>query len=108
MRVKRSETVEFNVYLSNELYAQLQNLQNAGLSLSAVSRLAVAKCSELSLGQEEDSSTPKRVLIYLHPEESELLSEICAREGYRSRSQTLRRLIATYLRVNDSAIKALF
>jgi hypothetical protein len=108
MRTKRSETIEFNLYLSQAIFLQLQMLQDVGLGMSAVARLAVRKCSNMPLDADDSDPTPKRVLLYLHPAESTLLDELTAKEGDRSRGQTLRRLIATYLRTNATAINAMF
>jgi Ribbon-helix-helix protein, copG family len=108
MRVKRSELVEFNVYLSLEIYSQLQKLQDAGLSMSAVGRLAVSKCSTMSLDEDDPTSMPKRVQLYLHPEEAETLEQLALYEGDRSKGKILRRMISTYLRVNSTSIEAMF
>lgn len=108
MRTKRTDTIEFNFYVSSELYRQISKLQDAGLSLSAIARLAVQKCAALSLDNDDGTNVPKRLLLYLHTDEARQLDELAAREGDRSRARTLRRLIITYLRINSSAIDTLF
>jgi hypothetical protein len=108
MRAKRSDLVEFNVFFSLKLYARLQQLQEAGLGMSALARLAVRKCADTPLDDDNSDSTPKRVLLYLHPKEAAQLELIAARYGERSKGLVLRRLIFTYLRVNAAAIEAMF
>jgi len=108
MRTKRSELIEINLYLGQEMHTQLQRLQDAGLSMSAVARLAVRKCAGMSLDADDSVSTPKRVLLYLHPDDAKQIEQIAAQEGERSKSSILRRLITTYLRINASAISTMF
>lgn len=109
MRRKRADTVEINFHISSELFTKLNRLQEAGLSLSAIARLAIRKCHNQPLDDDQsDNTLPKRLLLYIHPEEARLLDELSSRYGERSRASSLRRLIATYLRVNASAINDLF
>jgi len=76
--------------------------------MSAVARLAVRKCAGMSLDDVVAGSTPKRVSLYLHPDEASILDQIAAREGERTKGKMLRRLISTYLRINSAAIEAMF
>jgi hypothetical protein len=55
-----------------------------------------------------DDAYPKRVILYLKPEDARLLGELAVRDGDRSRARNLRRLIATYLRINAAAVDDLF
>ncbi len=101
------DTQEFNFHISHHLQRQLAQLQNAGLSMSAIARLAIRKCSALTLDPDDEPACPKRVQLYLHAEDARLLEQLAAHEG-DSRARTLRRLIATYLRLNATAIADLF
>jgi hypothetical protein len=109
MRSSRVDTVEINFHVSNELFAKIHRLQESGLSLSAMARLAIRKCAKLPLEDQEcPGALPKRLLLYLHADDARLLDELAAKEGERSRARTLRKLIHTYLLVNAEAIEALF
>lgn len=108
MQTKAKDRVEFNFHISSELNSQISTLQDAGLSLSAIARLAIRKCGNDSLDEEPEASLPKRVLLYLHPDDAKILESLAAREGDRSRARTLRRLISTFLRSRTSAIAELF
>lgn len=107
MSTKRSNLIEFNVYLGKDLHTRLQTLQEAGLSMSAVARLAVRKCAGMSLDDVIAGST-NRVSLYLHPDDASMLDQVTDREGERSKGKVLRRLISTYLRINSAAIEAMF
>lgn len=106
MRKRNPENVEFNFFISKEMFEKIARLQEAGLSSSAIARLAVRKCSSLPLELKEELSLPKRIQVYLHKDDAALLDELVAKEGDRSRSRILRRLIGTYLRINASAIES--
>jgi len=106
--IKHTNTTEINFHIDVELYRQLAQLQSAGLSQSAVARLAIRKCFNLPLDGDVDNSFPKRLNLYLTEDDAKLLDELANRQGERSRAKTLRRLIATYLRTNASAIESLF
>lgn len=108
MRAKKNDLIEINLYLGLEMHTQLQILQDAGLGMSAVARLAIRKCVGMALDADDSGNTPARVLLYLHPGEAEQLEQATANAGERSKSSMLRRYIATYLRINSSAIDAMF
>jgi hypothetical protein len=108
MRVKRHDLIQINIIASTELHSQLARLQEAGLSFSAIARLAIRKCSGQPLDDETTSPLTKRLLLHLHPDDALMLDNLAKCEGKRSRARTLRRLIVTYLRINAAAIDQLF
>lgn len=109
MRKKRTDVIEVNFHIGHKLHDQLCRLQAAGLNASAVARLAIRKCYNLPPDDDQsDHAFPKRVLLYLHPDEAQLLDTLVNKEGERSRASILRSLITTYLRTNAFAIDALF
>lgn len=76
--------------------------------MSSISRLAIRKFGDSSLTENpDDGAKSKRVVIYLEAEDSEKLEHIAARHGI-SKSEALRRLLATYLSINESALNQLF
>ena len=108
MRNKGTKSIEINFHVGKELFSKMSVLQDAGLNSSAIARLAIRKCSESRLDEESESAFPQRLLLYLHADEAKLLDELAAKQGDRLRAHTLRRLIATYLRIHSSSIEALF
>lgn len=76
--------------------------------MSSISRLAVRKFGDSSLTESpDDGAKSKRVVIYLEADDIEKLELIAARHGI-SKSEALRRLLATYLSINESALNQLF
>jgi hypothetical protein len=103
----KPDRVEFNLHLSTQLYSQISRLSDSRINLSSIARLAIRKCGHGQLDAEDDVSKPKRVLIYLSPEEAAALQKLSEQENI-SRATTLRRLLATYFRINADAIESLF
>jgi hypothetical protein len=103
----KPDRVEFNLHLSSQLYNQISRLSDTGINLSSIARLAIRKCGHTQIDAEYEVSRPKRVLIYLSPEEAAVLQKLSEQENI-SRAMTLRRLLTTYLRINADAIESLF
>jgi len=77
------------------------------MNLSSIARLAIRKCADGPIDPEpEATSYPKRILIYLHPDDATRLQKLADRDGV-SRAVILRRLLTTYLRINATAIESL-
>lgn len=96
----------YNIYLTEPLHRQLARLTEAGLSASAVARLAIRK-RPANLPEGGIESCPVRTTIYVSSDDAAVLTEVAAATGI-SRAETLRRLIAAYLNSNSDAISALF
>lgn len=76
--------------------------------MSSVSRLAIRKFGDSEINEcPDDGAKSKRVVIYLEADDIEKLEAISARHDI-SKSETLRRLLATYLTVNEAALNQLF
>jgi hypothetical protein len=99
--------VELNIYLTANQHAQIARMRETGINMSAIARLAIKKFGVSALAPEDDAPKSKRVVLYLGAEDVTALATLSAREGV-SRSNVLRRLIATYLGVNAEAIESLF
>lgn len=86
----------------------MARLKETGLNMSSISRLAVRKFGDAPLTENpDDAAKSKRVVIYLEADDIEKLEQIAARHGI-SKSEALRRLLATYLTVNEAALNQLF
>lgn len=98
---------ELNIYISESQYEQIATMSRAGLSMSAVARLAIRKHSELPEPEDLISPKAKRIMLYIDNTDAELLESLAATHGI-SRSETLRRLITHYLSSNAESIANLF
>ncbi|NTV48114.1 MAG: hypothetical protein HGA20_00520 [Geobacteraceae bacterium] len=82
-------------------------MREAGLSISTIGRQAIRKLHGATLVADEDIPRPERANLYLTPDDAALLDSVAARENC-PKAVALRRLVATYLSVNASAIDSLF
>lgn len=99
---------EINILLTPQQHSLIARLKETGLNMSSLSRLALRKFGTTNLGEgQDDGAKTKRVVIYLDGDDLESLEAISAREGI-SKSEALRRLLATYLSVNQDALNQLF
>jgi len=99
---------EINVLLTPRQHSIIAKLKETGINMSSLSRLAIRKFGEFSLQQDDgDGAKSKRVVLYLEGEDVDKLEVIAAREGI-TKSETLRRLLAIYLSVNEQALNQLF
>lgn len=98
---------EINILLTPQQHALIARLKETGLNMSSLSRLAIKKFGDACIDTPDDGAKTKRAVIYLEAEDIEKLEEISASKGI-SKSETLRRLLATYLSVNQSALDQLF
>ena len=99
---------EINILLSPQQHSVVAKLKETGLNMSSLSRLAIRKFGEVDLVEStDDGAKSKRAVIYLELEDITGLEAVAARLGI-SKSEALRRLLATYLSVNESAINQLF
>lgn len=101
--------IEINIYITKSQHAELKDLRQLGLNMSSLSRIALNKYQSTPL---ENESTPdtgglKRVQLYLDKSSSELVSCIAANHGI-NRSESLRRVLARYLREHGELIRQLF
>jgi len=101
--------IEINIYLSKSQHAELKNLRQLGLNMSSLSRIALKKyqCTSLDNESTPDIGGLKRVQLYLDERSSELVSSIAINHGI-NRSETLRRVLARYLRDHVELIRQLF
>lgn len=107
--MKTQSRAGFNLYLTHEQYALISRLQAAGVSMSAIARQAVRKCSDAELDANDDSLfRPQRVNLYLEQDDVNMLKSVQQRVGIKSRAKVLRCLIAVYLRIGASSIDVLF
>lgn len=99
---------EINILLTSPQHSLIAKLKETGLNMSSISRLAIRKFSSADLEAYTDSGAKtKRVVIYLEEDDIQTLEFISTKNGL-SRSETLRRLLATYLSVNEKALDQLF
>ncbi len=99
---------EINILLTPQQHGLIAKLKETGVNMSSLSRLAIRKFGKTDFEEStDDSAKTKRVVIYLEAEDIESLETIAARKGI-SKSEALRRLLATYLSVNQDALKQLF
>ncbi len=99
---------EINILLIPLQHSVIAKLKETGINMSSLSRLAVRKFGDSSLDEEfSEGVKSKRVVIYLEGEDIDQLVIIAAREGI-TKSETLRRLLAKYLTVNEIALNQLF
>ncbi len=108
MKNQSSEQIRFFLYLTRDQAAQVGRLRAAGVSASTIARQAIRKYhTSPSLLIEDDTPRPERSNAYISVDDAAALDSVALREGC-SRAQALRRIIATYLLTNASAIDALF
>jgi hypothetical protein len=99
---------EINVLLSPQQHSLIAKLKETGVNMSSLSRLAIRKFGATDLEERpDDGAKTKRVVIYLEAEDIESLETISTRKGI-SKSDALRRLLSTYLTVNQAALNQLF
>lgn len=99
---------EINILLTPQQHSLIARLKETGLNMSSLSRLALRKYGASTLeGKIDDGAKSKRVVIYLEGGDIDTLETIAAREGI-TKSEALRRLLATYLSVNEDALNRLF
>ncbi len=99
---------EINILLTPQQHSLIARLKETGLNMSSLSRLAIRKFGAAVLEEKIDDGTKsKRVVIYLEADDIIKLESIAARESI-SKSEALRRLLATYLFVNEDALNRLF
>ncbi|ACD96036.1 ribbon-helix-helix domain-containing protein [Trichlorobacter lovleyi] len=101
-----TKRVAYNLYLSLPLHRQMTRLTEAGLSASAVARLAVQK-RPIILPDGDDASCPVRTTIYVGSDTTAVLTELASAHGV-SKAEVLRRLLTAYLDANRDCINALF
>lgn len=101
-----AQRVAYNIYLTEPLHRQLTRLVGAGLSASAVARLAIRKRPSV-LPEGIEGSYPVRTNMYVEKDDAEVLTELAASHGL-SKAEVLRRLLMDYLETHSSCIDALF
>lgn len=104
METKRGD---FNLYITVDQFNLISRLKKTGINMSSLCRLAIRKCSHMPLDPEDESPCLKRVAIYLASEDAVVLQRLSDQLD-EPRSQVLRRLLTTYLRINTAAIESLF
>jgi hypothetical protein len=103
----QNNRLRFNLYLSACQANEIRRLFEFGLTLSAIARQAVRKCSEMNLEPDSDGPFPDRFNFHLDRSDAEALEAIAKREN-SPKAVVLRRLIDTYLRINHDALARLF
>lgn len=99
---------EINILLTPRQHSIIAKLKETGINMSSLSRLAIRKFGEASLEEKfSDGAKSKRVVIYLDSEDIDKLETIATRESI-TKSESLRRLLAIYLEVNEDALNQLF
>ena len=99
---------EINILLTLPQHSLIAKLKESGLNMSSLSRLAIRKFGSANLEAYTDSgSKTKRVVIYLEEDDIQSLESISTKNDL-SKSETLRRLLATYLSVNEKVLDQLF
>ena len=99
---------EINILLTPRQHSVIAKLKETGINMSSLSRLAIRKFGASDLREDTgDGAKSKRVVIYLEGDDIDTLDTIAAREGI-TKSETLRRLLAAYLSVNEQALNQLF
>ena len=106
MRTRKIIKNEINVRLSTPQHALIARLKETGLNMSSISRLAIRKFGDAELQEGDDNAKDKRVVIYLDKEDLEKLHTVADKKKL-SPSETLRRLIGTYLDVNKDILNNL-
>jgi hypothetical protein len=99
---------ELNILLTPRQHSLIAQLKETGVNMSSLSRLAIRKFGDSSLEEMgDDGAKSKRVVIYLEADDIEKLELIAARKSI-TKSEALRRLLSTYLNVNQEALNQLF
>ena len=107
MRTLKIKKDEINVRLTTPQHTLIARLKETGLNMSSISRLAIRKYGDAELMEGDDNAKDKRVVIYIEKDDLEKLREIADKRKLSS-SETLRRLIGTYLEVNRDILNNLF
>lgn len=99
---------EINILLPPHQHSQILRLKETGINMSSLARLAIRKFGHAELTESpDDGAKSKRAVIYMEEEDIKNLESIAAHHSL-SKSETLRRLLATYLSVNENALNQLF
>lgn len=94
--------------LTAQQHSLMSRLKETGVNMSSISRLAIRKFGDSVINKSrDDGAKSKRVVIYLEAEDNEKLDHIASCQGI-SKSEALRRLLTTYLTVNEAALNQLF
>jgi hypothetical protein len=107
MRIRKIKKDEINIRLTTPQHALIARLKETGLNMSSISRLAIRKFGDAELMEGDDYAKDKRVVIYMEKDDLEKLHAVADKKKL-SPSETLRRLIGTYLEVNKDILNHLF